>query len=79
MSRQFNASLASYNKLMRMMDKMPAKKPTKNIGLLSPSRTKNATDKEDMSQPINRIMKHFNIIKDKRGELNGSWRCNLNV
>jgi len=55
-----------------MMDKMPAKKPTKNIGLLSPSRTKNATDKEDMSQPINRIMKHFNIIKDKRGELNGS-------
>jgi len=39
---------------------------------LSPSRTKNATDKEDMSQPINRIMKHFNIIKDKRGELNGS-------
>jgi hypothetical protein len=72
MSRQFNASLASYNKLMRMMDKMPAKKPTKNIGLLSPSRTKNATDKEDMSQPINRVIKHFNTIKSRRGELNGS-------
>jgi len=57
---------------MRMMDKMPEKKPTKNIGLLSPSRTKNATDKEDMSQPINRVIKHFNTIKSRRGELNGS-------
>ena len=72
MSRQFNASLASYSKLMRMMEKMPEKPPAKNIGLLSPSRTKDATDKEDMAQPINRIMKHFNTIKEKRGALNGS-------
>jgi len=71
MSRQFNASLASYNKLMRMMEKEPTKQPMKNIGLLSTSRTK-STDKEDMAQPINRIIKHFNTIKNKRGELNGS-------
>jgi hypothetical protein len=72
MSRQFNASLASYSKLMRMMEKMPEKPPAKNIGLLSPSRTKNSTEKEDMSQPINRVIKHFNTIKSRRGELNGS-------
>jgi len=72
MSREFNSSLASYNKLLRTMEKLPEKNPVKNIGLLSPSRTKNATDKEDMSQPINRIVKHFNTIKNKRGELNGS-------
>jgi len=54
------------------MEKMPEKPPAKNIGLLSPSRTKNATEKEDMSQPINRVIKHFNTIKSRRGELNGS-------
>jgi hypothetical protein len=73
MSRQFNASLASYNKLIRMMDEIPAEKqPAKSIGLLSPSRSKSDTNKKDMSQPINRIIKHFNTIKSKRGELNGS-------
>jgi len=55
------------------MDEIPAEKqPAKSIGLLSPSRSKSDTNKKDMSQPINRIIKHFNTIKSKRGELNGS-------
>ena len=73
MSRQFNASLASYNKLIRTIDKMPAEKPqAKRVGLLLKSPSKRTTDKEDISQPMNRIIKHFNTIKNKRGELNGS-------
>lgn len=73
MSRQFNASLSSYNKLTRMINEMPAEKPqAKNVGLLSKSRNKNITDREDMSKPISRIVKHFNTIKSKRDKLNES-------
>ena len=72
MSRQFNSSLASYNKLMDMVNKNQKRQPKKNTGLLSSSRTKSTDDKEDMSQPINRIIKHFNAVKNKRSELNGS-------
>lgn len=72
MSRQFNSSLASYNRLMRMLDKKPKDQIVKNMGLLSPPRIKNDMDKEDMAQPINRILKHFTAIKEKRSELNGS-------
>ena len=72
MSRQFNSSLASYNKLIDMVNKKPKKQPMKNMGLLSSSRTKSTDDEEDMSQPINRIIKHFSVIKNKRSELNGS-------
>lgn len=72
MSRQFNSSLASYRRVMRMVEEKPKQQPVKNAGLLSPSRIKDTTDKEDMAQPINRIIKHFNTIKQKRSDLNGS-------
>tara|TARA_R100001086_G_scaffold245002_1_gene175383 strand:+ start:1618 stop:1830 length:213 start_codon:yes stop_codon:yes gene_type:complete len=70
MSRLYNPAIFAYK---NMEKEMPKEEPVKkSSGLLAPSSMNRMDTKEDLSQPIIRVQKHFNSIKDRRKNINGN-------
>lgn len=75
MSRQFNASLVAYANLQNFDKKQQEQKqPQKKTGgLLAYNRNKPTSSfNEDLAQPMIRVSKHVQTIRDRRMNKNGS-------
>ena len=70
MSRLYNPVIFAY----KNMDKeTPQEEPVKkSSGLLTPSSMNRPNPKEDLSQPVIRVQKHFKSISERRKNINGN-------
>ena len=71
MSRQYNPVVSSYIN-MKIDEEAPAKKQTPATGLLAPKEMRNNKTDEDLSQPVTRVKKHLQAIRERRTNINGS-------
>jgi len=71
MSRQFNPAVTVYNRLLKDLQKKPAKSETRTGGLLGPREDKVKRDmSEDISQPITRVKEHMKAIQKYKANRN---------
>jgi len=71
MSRQYNPVVSSYIN-MKIDEEATVKKQTPATGLLAPKEMRNNKNEEDLSQPVTRVKKHLQAIRERRTNINGS-------
>jgi hypothetical protein len=70
MSRQFNPVVNAYYNMSAKETEIKKPKPTR--GLLTPTNGMPITVDEDLSQPVTRVKKHLQAIRERRENINGS-------
>jgi hypothetical protein len=71
MSRPYNPVVSSYIN-MKIDEEAPVKNKAASTGLLSPKTSRNFSTDEDLSQPVTRVKKHLQAIRERRTNVNGS-------
>jgi hypothetical protein len=57
---------------MKIDEEATVKKQTPATGLLAPKEMRNNKNEEDLSQPVTRVKKHLQAIRERRTNINGS-------
>jgi len=70
MSRQFNPVVNAYHNMSAKETEI--KKPRQTSGLLTPKNGMPISTDEDLSQPVTRVKKHLQAIRERRENINGS-------
>ena len=64
MSRRYNPVIFSYQNMK--LDEMPAEPKKQVSGLLAPKTPMSAKEDEDLSDPLTRVKKHLQAIRNRR-------------
>ena len=70
MSRRYNPVIFSYQNMK--LDEMPAEPKKQASGLLAPKTPMSAKGDEDLSDPLTRVKKHLQAIRNRRINKNGA-------
>ena len=70
MSRRYNPVIFSYQNMK--LDEMPAQPKKQASGLLAPKTMNMTNDDENLSDPLVRVKKHLQAIRERRISKNGS-------
>ncbi len=63
--REFNPALVAYRNLESLLGKMPKEKKPKSSGLLSPNFTTNKPSSNESNEPLFRVLKHIEILRER--------------
>lgn len=70
MSRQFNPAIQSYKNMK--LDEMPKEPKKQASGLLAPKTMSMTNTDEDLSDPLVRVKKHLQAIRERRISKHGT-------
>ena len=70
MSRRYNPVIFSYNNMK--LDDKPVEPKKQASGLLAPKSPSIMKSDEDLSEPVTRVKKHLQAIRERRINKNGS-------
>jgi len=70
MSRRYNPVIFSYNNMK--LDDKPVEPKKQASGLLAPKTPSTMKSDEDLSEPVTRVKKHLQAIRERRINNNGS-------